>query len=90
MTTTEQPAAIDVEKLMGFNAVFEARPWPPRLAGDARPSPQPRYGGACCTRNGCSPHEQPYRQRTSKAWSRCRHRPAAPQRAQRKEGIDDD
>jgi len=26
MTTTEQLAAIDVEKLMGFNAAFEARP----------------------------------------------------------------
>jgi len=26
MTTTEQLAAIGVEKLTGFNAVFEARP----------------------------------------------------------------
>ena len=54
-------------------------------------TPCSRHGGACCTRYGaCSPHEQPYRQRTGKARSRCRHRPAASQRAQRKEGIDDD
>ena len=66
MTTTEQPAAIDVEKLMGFNAgrgqaVAGAAVW--RCPSEPAAAPRRRVLHRV---SRCSPHERPYRQRTGK------------------------